>query len=141
MDYQLSIQIREAIQAGEQALSSLRESKSYLQSAGNWGLLDILGGGFVVNLIKHSKVNDASRCMEKARNDIRRFRNELDDVDDYLPNIQVGDFLTFADFFFDGFVADVMMQSKIGKARRQVDEAMYQVESIVNRLRYELTLQ
>lgn len=131
-------EIQEAIYAGERALHSLKEAKRYLNSAGNWGIIDILGGGFITGLVKHSKINNATECMEMARRDLKSFRQELDDVDDYLPNIEVGDFLTFADFFFDGFIADIFVQSKIGDAKKQVDEAIYQVESIVNRLRYEL---
>ena len=50
-------------------------------------------------------------------------------------NIDVGGFLTFADFFFDGFLADVMVQSKINNAKRQVDEAIRRVENVLGRLR------
>lgn len=138
MAYDLTTEIREAIVAGEKALVSLREAKQYLSSAGNWGLWDILGGGMIVSFVKHTKINKAMECMDNAKNDLRRFRKELDDVDDYLPNISVGDFMTFADFFFDGFVADVLMQTKISTAKSQVNEAIYQVESIVNRLKREI---
>ena len=44
-------------------------------------------------------------------------------------------FLSFADFFFDGIVADYLVQSKIGEARRQVNEAINQVERILVELR------
>lgn len=138
MAYDLTYEIREAIQAGDTALRSLQEARRYLNSAGNWGIIDILGGGLFTDLIKHSKVNNASRCMEQAKRDLSRFRRELDDVDDYLPDINVGEFMTFADFFFDGFLADVMMQSRISDAKKQVDQAIYQVESIVNRLKREV---
>lgn len=138
MSYDLEKEIREAISAGERALDSLREAQNYLNSAGNWGIVDILGGGLITDLIKHSKINNASQCMEAARQDLRRFQRELDDINEYLPNIQVGDFLTFADFFFDGFIADMFVQSKIGDAKKQVADAIYRVESIVNRLRNEL---
>ncbi|MFT3982870.1 MAG: hypothetical protein QM697_03095 [Lachnospiraceae bacterium] len=138
MSYDVNKEIREAISAGERALNSLREAQDYLKSAGNWGIVDILGGGLITDLIKHSKLNNASECMEAARQDLRSFQRELDDVNEYLPNIQIGDFLTFADFFFDGFIADMFVQSKIGDAKEQVAEAIDQVERIVSRLRKEL---
>ena len=50
-------------------------------------------------------------------------------------NINTGDFLSFADYFFDGFLADMMVQSRIHDAQRQVDDAIYRVESILSRLR------
>lgn len=139
MAYDLKTEIREAIVAGEEALVSLREAKRYLSSAGNWGLWDIFSRrSMIVTFVKHTKINKAISCIDVAKNDLRRFREELDEVDDYLPNVRIGEFMTFADFFFDGFVADVMMQTKISNAKSQVDDAIYQVESIVNRLRREI---
>lgn len=41
----LQREISEAIQAGNEALRCLENAKDYLDSAGNWGLLDIFGGG------------------------------------------------------------------------------------------------
>lgn len=38
-------EIDEAIRAGQQARSSLLQAKDCLKSAGNWGLLDMFGGG------------------------------------------------------------------------------------------------
>ena len=47
----------------------------------------------------------------------------------------MGDFLSFADYFFDGFLADMMVQSRIREAQRQVNDAIYRVENILSRLR------
>ena len=138
MAYEIEKEVREALHAGEQALMSLQEAQRYLNSAGNWGIVDILGGGLITDLIKHSKMNNAQQCMETAKQDLRQFQQELDDVDEYLPNIKVGDFLTFADFFFDGFITDIFVQSRISDSKKQVAEAIFQVESIVNRLKAEL---
>ena len=49
--------------------------------------------------------------------------------------MDVGSFLTFADYFFDGIIADWMVQSKIGDALNQVREARRQVGGIRKRLR------
>ena len=138
MAYEVEKEVREALHAGEQALMSLQEAQRYLNSAGNWGIVDILGGGLITDLIKHSKMNNAQQCMETAKQDLRQFQQELDDVEEYLPNINVGDFLTFADFFFDGFITDIFVQSRISDSKKQVAEAIFQVESIVNRLKAEL---
>ena len=138
MAYEVEKEVREALHAGKQALMSLQEAQRYLNSAGNWGIVDILGGGLITDLIKHSKMNNAQQCMETAKQDLRQFQQELDDVDEYLPNINVGDFLTFADFFFDGFITDIFVQSRISDSKKQVAEAIFQVESIVNRLKAEL---
>lgn len=132
----MSKEVREAINAGERALRSLYEAKGNLDSARNWGIFDMLGGGFVTDMIKHSKMGNASVCMENAKYDLQVFQRELRDVYISLDmKIDVGGFLNFADFFFDGIVADYLVQSKIGEARRQVESAINQVENILTELR------
>lgn len=125
---------QEAIDAGERALDSLYGARRELASAGNWGLLDLFGGGLFSTFAKHSKMDDAQRYMEQAKRDLAAFSRELADVSETL-NINTGEFLTFADYFFDGFLEDMMVQSKIRDAQRQVDDAIYRVESILSKLR------
>lgn len=129
-------EINEAIRAGERALQSLRKAEEKLSSAGNWGLFDIFGGGLITNMIKHSRINEASSCLDAAKADLRTFQRELKDIHDFSElGIDVGGFLTFADFFFDGLVADVMVQSKIKEARSRVSNAAGRVESLLLKLR------
>lgn len=127
---------QEAIRAGERALNSLRDAEHYLGGARLWGIVDLFGGGGLSGLLKHSKLSDASRSVERAKADLRSFQKELGDVAG-LENMQVdiGGFLTFADFFFDGLIADWLVQSKIQNARRQVSEAIARVEQILTVLR------
>lgn len=134
----MRMEIQEAVTAGERALVSLRAAQEKLNSARNWGIFDLLGGGFVTDMIKHSKMNDASSCVEQAKRDLLIFQRELRDVQTELNlNIEIGGFLTFADFFFDGLVADYLVQSKIAEAREQVNNAIYRVESLLVRLKTE----
>lgn len=133
--YDFDREVREAIHAGETALMSLKEAKKSLESAGNWGLLDIFGGRNVSGLLKHMKLSNAQSNMQRAKADLSRFSRELDDIDEYIPNIEVGGFLTFADFFFDGLIADIFVQSKIGEMKRQVNEAISKTEEILRRIK------
>ncbi len=129
-------EIREAIAAGERALSSLYVAQDKLNSARGWGIFDMLGGGFLSDLMKHSKMNEASRCMEDAKYHLQIFRKELSDVNGYLHlRLDIGGFLSFADFFFDGLVADYLVQSKIADARRQVENAIEKVSGILDELK------
>lgn len=134
--YDVDKEIREAISAGESALNSLQAAREELQKAGNWGIVDLLGGGFLTNVIKHSKMDRASQLMENAKYDLKRFQKELKDVTlNTNLSINCDSFLTFADFFFDGVIADWMVQSRINDAKQQVDEAIAQVQQILNGLR------
>lgn len=135
-DEQRNREIEEAIRAGEQAFKSLKSAEEKLSSAGNWGIVDILGGGLFTNLIKHSKINDASSYMEKAKTDLKKFQRELKDIPDYGElNIDIGGFLSFADFFFDGILADCMVQPRISDAKRKVQEAARRTERLLSELR------
>lgn len=134
--YNRDLEIREAIEAGERALRSLREAKNSLGSARNWGLLDLFGGRSISGLVKHMKIGGARSSLNRAKADLDRFSRELSDVRDLQGlNIEIGDFLTFADFFFDGFLADIMVQSKIRQAQDQIDDAIYRVENLLEGLK------
>lgn len=129
-------EMKEALDAGERALSSLRNAQEKLNSAGNWGLFDMFGGGLFSTIMKRSKMDDAQQLMEAAKNDLKRFQRELKDVNIPLDlRMEVGSFLSFADFFFDGFVADYLVQSKISEAKEQVSDAIIRVEQILNELK------
>lgn len=135
MVFDLEKEKREAIEAGNRALCSLREAQKNLQSAKNWGIWDMLGGGFISTMAKHSKMDRAKQNMEQAKYDLKKFSKELDDVNmNYHLELQTGDFLSFADWFFDGFFVDWMVQDRINQASDQVSNAIYRVENILRQL-------
>ncbi len=136
-DYMLDKEIDEAIASGERALVSLKEAQNKLNSARNWGIFDMLGGGLIADIIKHSKMNDASTYLEEAKRDLLVFQKELQDVQETVDlKVDVDGFLTFADFFFDGIIMDYVVQSKIAEARKQIEQAIPLVEGLVNDLKY-----
>ncbi|MBU5482627.1 hypothetical protein [Blautia sp. MSJ-19] len=135
MEYDIEKEKREAVEAGQRALSSLRKARENLNSAKNWGLADMFGGGFFTTMVKHSKMEQARQNMEQAKFALRNFSKELNDVNMTCNlNIDTGDFLSFADYFFDGFFVDWMVQDRINNAKYQVEEAIRRTEYIVNQL-------
>ena len=131
------IEIQEAIEAADDAILHLESAREYLGSAGRWGLLDLFGGGFISGIVKHSKMGDAEREVENARYALLRFSKELRDVSGY-SSIHIDEFLTFADLVFDGFLTDILVQSKISKAKEQCDEAIERVTVIRRELEAKL---
>ena len=129
-------EIREAIQAGERALQSLREAQTKLKKATDWGLFDIFGGDMFSGIMKHSRMNEAKQCIEAANRDLQIFQRELNDVNmNFNLQIDVSGLLTVFDFLFDGLIADVMVQSKLNKAKEAIDRAIPQVEMALSRLK------
>ncbi|MDO4617573.1 MAG: hypothetical protein Q4B03_08995 [Lachnospiraceae bacterium] len=136
MAYDLQKEKREAIEAGEYALQCLYAAADYLDSARNWGFLDLFGGGLISSLAKRSKMEKAKQCMEDARYALRDFSRELKDVSiAWDLDIVTDDFLSFADLFFDGFFVDWMVQDRINRAAEQVEQAVYRVEEVLDQLR------
>jgi len=134
--YDRNKEIREAISAGERALSSLRAAHNSLDSARGWGFLDMFGGNLITGFVKHSKVSEASRYVDAAKRDMAYFQNELRDIQDLQGlDIRIGDFLTFADFFWDGFLSDILVQSKISEARKKIANAIGRTENVLRNLK------
>lgn len=130
-------EIDEALEAADYALDCLRKAESDLDSASSWGMFDILGGGLISTLIKHNDMDDAQAHMEEAKGALEKLSQELKDVD-YQINLDftVSDFLSFADYFFDGLLADLFVQDRIDEAEQQVKEAITKVESIRDHLHH-----
>jgi len=135
LSYDLNKEKNEALAAGNRALDSLYAARRELQGARNWGLFDMLGGGMISGIMKHSKMNKAQQYMVNAKYDLQNFSREMRDVDTILNlDFNSADFLTFADFFFDGVIADWLMQDRIHKTRSQVEEAIARVEDAMDQL-------
>lgn len=128
-------ELGEAIQAGNELLSSLNSVQKSLRSAGNWGTWDMLGGGFLSTMAKHSNIDEAQREINDAQYLMKKFHRELQDIGGEINlSIEIGSFLTFADYFFDGFFADIAVQSKINDAQDRVWRAIEKVEKILRDL-------
>lgn len=133
-------ELHEAIQAGQSALKYLRNVSSELSSAANWGTFDLLGGGMLSTMAKHSKIDSAKKSAQHAQRQLRRFQEELADADQRLQlSLDIGGFSKFADFFFDGLIADWVVQSKIKQASSACSRTTSQVSSAVNACQRRLT--
>lgn len=119
-----------------QLLPLIDEAESKFTSARNWGFLDILGGGFLVDLVKHTKLSSASTTMNQINYLLRDLQRELKEV--VIPtdfSMNTGTFSTFADFVFDGVLADVYMQSKIMTSIEQIKELRRRLLILRDKLR------
>lgn len=120
----------EAIHAADVALRHLRASAELLDSAHDWGTFDMFIGGIFSSLIKHKRIADAEEEFRAARDAVRRFARELDDVDDVDPGFNIGGLVGSIDIFFDNVIADIFVQYKINKAQKRVALAIAQIEQI-----------
>lgn len=133
-------ELREAMSAGKSVLDSLKKASSSLGSAESWGTWDLLGGGFLSDMAKHSNIDEAVEYIQEAKSKMNTFRRELADVNLSIDiNIDISSFDKFADFFFDGIFADWNMQSKIQNSSYSVDSAIRSIEGVLYSLRVKNT--
>lgn len=128
-------EVKEALAAAEHALRCLEEAQTALQSARNWGIFDIMGGGLVSTLVKRGRMHQAAEKIDLAKASIQTLKRELRDVPSMNSDLLRGGFLGFADMFMDGVVADWLTQRRINDARSQVQEAVNRVRRIRDELR------
>ena len=116
-------ELNEAISAGQNVKRLLGYVQDDLDAARGFGTWDMLGGGLIVNMAKHDYLDSAQSSIRAAQRALCDFRTELADISDIqVPNIQIGPFATFADYFFDDIFSDWFVQSGIKKAQERVSE-------------------
>ncbi len=134
-NYEIERELDEAIAAADETIDLLDQAYASMNSARNWGFFDMLGGGFFSTMIKREKMNDGRYFMNKAKRSLTKLKDELDDVDDLEDlDLNMDDFLSFADFFFDGFLADWLVQGRINDAREKIDQTLKVVCEIREKL-------
>lgn len=132
-------ELDEAIIAGEDVSQLLDEALLALKKAQSWGNIDIFAkGGFITDMVKHQHIDHAEEVIRKAQASIRSFQKELLDVNKTTNiEINISGMLKFADFFFDGFISDFMVQGKINNALNQTRDEYDNVTEITMKLNLE----
>ncbi|HEX6041012.1 hypothetical protein [Longimicrobium sp.] len=131
-------ELDEAANAANETIQALKAVHESLGSAASWGAWDTWGGGGLISTsIKHDHIDKARRSAGVARQRLQRLNIELADVG--LAggglDVQMGDFLSFADYFLDGFWADLAVQNRIEGAQARVLDTGKQVVALRTRLR------
>jgi hypothetical protein len=134
-------ELDEAVHAGNSVLNELENVISYFKSAGNWGLVDMIGGGLIITAVKHSKINKAKAAVNEVQHLLGRFQRELADLKispESQLGIDVSSFQTFADYIFDGLIFDWIVQSKINKSMNNACDMKDNMEKIIDDLESQL---
>ena len=132
-------EIKEAIEAGVAVKVSLSRLMEKLNSARGWGIWDIFGGKLIANMGKHFAIEAANKISDEVKDNLRRFEKELNDINRSMDlAINLSGFATFADFFFDGLIADFYVQGKINNARKNAQGAQESVDEILSKLEVDL---
>lgn len=134
-------ELKEVVSAGEELLASLTKTLNHLGSASSLGTWDLLGGGMVVTAMKRSAMDDAKEEMQNAQHLLNRFNHEIGDTGEAIQTMGSGSFSGFADYFFDGLIADWMVQSGISQSQKIVSELKEKVLGAVEIIKRKVSQQ
>lgn len=114
------------------ALNSLRACKANLDSAMAWGIVDIVGGGIFVTMIKQTKMEEATKQLQMAMRHLQYFRRENDHTD-YVHQdfLRLGEFAISSDYLLDNPITDIYVQRRINSLRKRVEEAIESMEFLL----------
>ncbi|WP_103105631.1 hypothetical protein [Brevibacillus reuszeri] len=131
-------ELNEAIEAGMATKRHVDKAIEKLESASSWGAWDMLGGGAMSTYIKHGRINEARDAIHLAQKSLRRFERELYDVQrESRIQIDIGEMLTFADFFFDNIITDWIVQDRISTSLQQAKDKKAKIEKLLGELQME----
>jgi len=134
-------EIGEAIAAGDEVIAGLDRVIASFKSAGNWGIVDLIGGGIIITAVKHSKIDRAKAAIHEVQSRLGRFRRELADLrtrPEVPLGVEISSFEKFADYLFDGLIFDWIVQSKIRRSLDAAVEMRARMDAIVGELRRRL---
>lgn len=129
-------EIKEAISAGTLALGAAISIVSSLDSAQSWGTYDLVNGGLIAGMAKHSYLDEAQNKVITLQSQLRKFKTELTDVTIHAEmKVNVDGFLRFADYFYDGLFADWAVLDRIGQSKSSVVAVKTKIESALSKLK------
>ena len=125
----------QAIEAGQAAHTQAQRVLSILRSAEGWGIYDLLGGGLLSGLIKHSRMDEAERELDQLRYDLDRFNRELRDVRVRCDaTTELSAFWRVTDIVWDNLFSDWKALNQISEAKSNVERTDARILDILRQL-------
>lgn len=128
-------EVLEAKAVANQVLDLLNDVEKQLKSAKNWGIFDLLGGGFLSSVIKHGKIDKAESLLKMVHKELVRLQKELGDINLSIDSsIKISDFDRFLDIVFDNVISDWMTQSKVNDSLNEVARVKVEINRVLESL-------
>lgn len=132
-------ELKEAKEAAELVIGKIDQAIKELNSASNWGILDLLGGDFIPSLIKRTKIGKANDILNDLPKSLESLKKELSDVDISLPSgvpNRLSDELF--DTIFDNIFTDFRVQGEIKENLLSLKELRHTIVEISDKLDEEI---
>lgn len=123
-------ELAEAHAAGSRARERLLEADRLLGSAGTWSAWDTFGGGGIAtDVMKYSRMDEATAHLRQADEALRSFSRELADVQmASVRGVEVGEMTRMFDVWFDNIFSDWAVRDRIRDAAERTSGAIAAVD-------------
>lgn len=128
-------EIEEAKIVGKDLLIEVIEVQEVLETAKNWGIIDIAGGDLLSSIAKHGKIDEAEKAFKKISNLIIRFNKELGDTN--IHGISFSSTTMVFDIWLDNIFTDFSVQGKIKESLSNIVSLKAKVEDKLTHLNEE----
>ena len=128
-------ELKEAKEAADLVIGKIDQAIKQLNSASNWGILDLLGGDFIPSLVKRNKIGKANDILNDLPKSLESLNKELSDVDISLPSgvpNRLSDELFVT--IFDNIFTDIRVQGEIKENLLALKELRHTVGKISDKL-------
>lgn len=130
------IELEEALDVGYKAFDIVDEIVKELQEAHDLAEWDTFMDSFLIDIQKQEHIHNAQDLIQDLRNELRRFKTELADVNiDGDIQIEMDSFSEFADWFFDNIFTDWDIKAKIENSQTQAEDTRNQITQTINLLK------
>lgn len=130
------VELEEALEAGYRAFDLVDNIVTELEEAHELAEWDTFMDSMLIDMQKHEHLNSAQDMIADLRNELRRFKTELADVQiDADIQIEMDDFSKFADWFFDNIFTDWDIKEKIENSLAQAQNTRTQITGTINVLK------
>ena len=132
-----SIEVTDVLQLGNALRWQLHRIMEILQSARNWGRVDLIGGGSTSSALKRERMEETRKALAELDVILGYFRKKFREtpVVSKISYEEWGDDLFAADFLLDGFVIDALVQVDIVDCQAEMERLYEQTERICKSLR------
>ncbi len=129
-------ELEEALDVGYKAFDLIEGIARELEEAHSYADLDMFMDSFLVDMQKREHIHVAQDLIKNLRQELRRFKTELADVNiEGDIQIEMDSFSEFADWFFDNIFTDWDIKAKIENSQAQTENTRNQITGTINLLK------
>ena len=119
-----------------QARRLLQQAYEQAQSARNWGIYDMLGGGVVSSIVKHNRIDSAQTYLNQAQPILQRLGALMQQqgLTNGLADNAADGFTKVIDIGFDNIFTDLFVQGKISDMKSSIEIALGKLNALERQL-------